>query len=133
MQHIKMATSSHYPWWLLVCDYQCSCYISSEQYTNPSLRILQDVARQMDNTRVFQLFLPGSFRRCHVVVGEPSTFHAILTDPLSTKPLEIYGRMKNMNGSGIATIFTMNGSNWHAKRKAGEGLTQEKSRSFCFQ
>ncbi|KAL7510658.1 hypothetical protein ACHAXN_007638 [Cyclotella atomus] len=93
VQHVKMMTSSHYPWWVL------------------------DVAKEL-NSRVVRLSLPGTHPRCYFVVGEPSTFRAILTDPLSVKPMEIYGRMKNINGTGIGAMFTSTGSVWHSKRKA---------------
>ncbi|KAL3782512.1 hypothetical protein ACHAWO_005287 [Cyclotella atomus] len=32
--------------------------------------------------------------------------------------MEIYGRMKNINGTGIGAMFTSTGSVWHSKRKA---------------
>lgn len=72
------------------------------------------------NTHEFQLSLPCSFRQYSFVIGDPSTFRTVLTDPLTTKPSEIYGRMKNMNATRTAAIFTSNGSIWHSKRKAGK-------------
>ena len=72
------------------------------------------------NTRVFQLSLPSYYGRRHFVVAEPSTFRAILTDQFTEKPMEVYNRMRYMNGSGIPAMFTSSGSVWHSKRKAGE-------------
>lgn len=51
-------------------------------------------------------------------MGEYQVARKILTDPLSTKPSEIYNQMRYVNGSGDAAMFTLNGKRWHAKRKA---------------
>ena len=71
------------------------------------------------NTRVFQISLPN-IRQLHVVIGEPNLFRAVLSDPTSKKPLEIYAAFRNMNGLGTPAMFTMNGPDWHSKRKSGE-------------
>eukprot|EP00579_Thalassiosira_antarctica_P022059 CAMPEP_0201987392 /NCGR_PEP_ID=MMETSP0904-20121228/91774_1 /ASSEMBLY_ACC=CAM_ASM_000553 /TAXON_ID=420261 /ORGANISM="Thalassiosira antarctica, Strain CCMP982" /LENGTH=176 /DNA_ID=CAMNT_0048541497 /DNA_START=59 /DNA_END=589 /DNA_ORIENTATION=- len=52
----------------------------------------------------------------YFIVGEPNAFRSILTDPLTTKPARIYDNLRNITGG--ATIFTTNGHEWHAKRKA---------------
>lgn len=90
-KHIQMHMAEQYPWWLL------------------------DVARQL-HSRVFQLSIPISPMTRVFVVGELKTFRSILSDPLSQKPLELYGHFRAIAGG--AAMFTMNGDGWHKKRKA---------------
>jgi len=75
-----------------------------------------DIATELQ-TRVFQLCLPTFPRRTLTAVGETSTFRAILTDPQTKKPARIYGFFRKIY-SDTPTIFTMNGPEWHAKRKS---------------
>ena len=51
------------------------------------------------------------------MVGETAAFRAILMDPLTKKPEKLYGYFASIYG-GTPTAFTMNGSGWHAKRRA---------------
>ena len=75
-----------------------------------------DIADELQ-TRVFQICLPIFPPKTLTAVGEPSTCRAILTDPRTTKPARIYGFLRNIY-MGTPTVFTMNGPEWHAKRKA---------------
>jgi cytochrome P450 len=93
LHHVKMCTSSSYPWWIL------------------------DVAKQLQ-TRVFQVSLPINPLKHLFIVGEPSTARSILADPLTSKPLHVYAHMRNVNGSGSPTTFTLNGPHHQLKRKA---------------
>lgn len=90
-EHLKHATGSRLPWWLL------------------------DVANQFD-FKVFQLSLPVKPMTPYIMIGEPAVARAVLADPLSAKPLYFYKCMRNVTGG--RTMFTMNGHGWHAKRKA---------------
>lgn len=66
---------------------------------------------------MFQLRLPIRLTARTVVIGEPKLFREILTDSSTDKPLEVYKHFANTNG-GTDSIFTLNGKDWHAKRKA---------------
>lgn len=68
---------------------------------------------------MYRLSLPGfPLPKTLFVVGDPTAFRAILTDPLTTKPMRLYGHFRNIYG-GSSTIFTTNvGPEWHVKRKA---------------
>jgi len=74
IKHMQMTSSSEYPWWIL------------------------KVATELEN-QIFQLSIPPFRPLAHkVVVGDAQTARDILTDPLSTKPMEIYGPFRNING-----------------------------------
>ncbi|EJK44537.1 hypothetical protein THAOC_36914 [Thalassiosira oceanica] len=91
MKHMEMATCGQYPWWLL-------------EIANKS------------NSRVFRVSRPTKGHKC--IVGEYQVAREILTDPQSKKPPAIYNQMRYVNGSGDASMFTLNGKRWHAKRRA---------------
>lgn len=74
-----------------------------------------DLCREL-GTHVFQLRLPVLPLRSMVVVGDHVASRAILTDPRSTKPLDMYRCFRGVYG-GTPTLFTENGAAWHAKRK----------------
>ena len=89
--HMKMITSSEFPWWLL------------------------DVSKQLRTGGVFQLSLPVFPTKHFVVVGDPTVVRAISTDPTTLKP----GAYKFLDViSGGPTILSSNSQTWHAKRKA---------------
>eukprot|EP00578_Thalassiosira_sp_NH16_P011618 CAMPEP_0181122776 /NCGR_PEP_ID=MMETSP1071-20121207/25506_1 /TAXON_ID=35127 /ORGANISM="Thalassiosira sp., Strain NH16" /LENGTH=475 /DNA_ID=CAMNT_0023207793 /DNA_START=27 /DNA_END=1454 /DNA_ORIENTATION=+ len=76
-----------------------------------------DLANELE-TRVFQIEVPFLPPKSLVVVGELAPFRAILTDPLSKKP-RLYTHFRSIFGGNRApTMFTMNGSGHHEKRKA---------------
>lgn len=92
--HTKMALNSQYPWWLL------------------------DVSKRL-NTRVFQISMPINPTVPFVVVSEPDTMRAVLTDPMSSRPTKLYRSLNNVYGASTAsTMLTSNGKRWHNKRKA---------------
>jgi hypothetical protein len=66
--------------------------------------------------RVFRLSLPIFGTQMVIVVGELETARQVLTDPLTTKPLALYSSANNNNG-GTPSMFTLNGEQWHARRK----------------
>jgi len=51
-----------------------------------------------------------------MIVADAKTARAILTDPLSTRPVFLYKAMRNITGG--QTLLTMNGHGWYSKRKA---------------
>ena len=51
-----------------------------------------------------------------ITVGDPKTAHQILTDPLSTKPRQLYGAFDDLSGGNVS-MFTSNGAEWHSRRK----------------
>ena len=67
--------------------------------------------------RCFRVSIPTSLKN-KIIIGEHTTARRILTDPLSSKPIEIYGTFRSFNGKGDLAMFTMNGPGWHSKRKA---------------
>jgi len=71
--HINMSSSPQYPFWIL------------------------DVANNQLNTNIFQLSLPLRPLSYKFVVGDAQTAREILMDDKSTKPLDIYGHMRNLN------------------------------------
>ena len=74
IKHMQMASSPEYPWWIL------------------------EVANQLQSN-VFQVSMPPLRPLAHkVIVGDAQTARDILTDPLSTKPVEVYGPFRNING-----------------------------------
>ena len=68
-----MASSSQYPFWIL------------------------DVANNQLGTNIFQLSLPLRPLSHKFVVGDAQTARDILMDDKSTKPMDIYGHMRNLN------------------------------------
>ena len=72
-------------------------------------------AREL-KSRIFRLSLPIFGTPMVIVVSELETARQVLTDPLTTKPLALYSSANNMNG-GYPTMFTLNGNQWHARRK----------------
>ncbi|EJK48170.1 hypothetical protein THAOC_33061 [Thalassiosira oceanica] len=92
LKHIEMITSKEYPWWIL------------------------DVAEKLGQ-RCFRVSIPSSMKN-KIIIGEHTTARRILTDPLSSKPIEIYGPMRSVNNKGDPGMFTLNGPSWHSKRKA---------------
>ncbi|EJK47306.1 hypothetical protein THAOC_33983 [Thalassiosira oceanica] len=92
LKHIEMVTSKEYPWWLL------------------------DVAEKLGQ-RCFRVSIPSSMKN-KIIIGEHTTARRILTDPLSSKPIEIYSAMRFLNNKGDPGMFTLNGPSWHSKRKA---------------
>ena len=73
LHHIRMASSSQYPFWIL------------------------DVANNQLGTNIFQLSLPLRPLSYKFVVGDAQTARDILMDDKSTKPMDIYGHMRNLN------------------------------------
>ena len=74
IKHMQMASSPEYPWWIL------------------------EVANQLQSN-VFQVSIPPLRPLAlKVIVGDAQTARDILIDPLSTKPVEIYGPFRNING-----------------------------------
>lgn len=73
LHHIRMASSSQYPFWIL------------------------DVANNQLGTNIFQLSLPLRPLSYKFVVGDAQTAREILMDDKSTKPMDIYGHMRNLN------------------------------------
>lgn len=74
IKHMQMVSSPEYPWWIL------------------------EVANQLQSS-VFQVSIPPLRPLAHkVIVGDAQTARDILTDPLSTKPVEVYGPFRNING-----------------------------------
>lgn len=67
--------------------------------------------------RCFRVSIPNNFKN-KIIIGEYTTARRILADPLSSKPIEIYGAMRSLNGRGESGMFTLNGPRWHSKRKA---------------
>lgn len=51
-----------------------------------------------------------------VVVGDHKTAREILTDKETTKPRDLYGLIDGTT-NGVQSLFTSNGSYWHARRK----------------
>lgn len=50
----------------------------------------------------------------YIVIGEPKLARQILTDPLTTKPPQIYRAMEKL--SGKQSMFSSNGEFWHSRR-----------------
>ncbi|KAL7542129.1 hypothetical protein ACHAXR_011544, partial [Thalassiosira sp. AJA248-18] len=78
--------------------------------------IFLDIANNHRQNRVFQLSLPADPTRKNILVGDPGIIRTILTDPTSVRPMRFYRHMRNITGG--ATMLTMNGHKWYAKRKA---------------
>ena len=56
-----------------------------------------DVANNQLGTNIFQLSLPLRPLSYKFVVGDAQTAREILMDDKSTKPMDIYGHMRNLN------------------------------------
>jgi len=68
------------------------------------------------NTMTYRLKLGIVFGKNTITVGDPKTAHQILTDPLSTKPRQLYGSFDDLSCGNIS-MFTSNGAKWHSRRK----------------
>jgi len=91
LDHLKIVTSPRCQWRLL------------------------DVANQYQY-KVFQLSLPIKPMTPIMVVGEARVARAILTDPLSIRPMNLYNNLRLITGG--KTMLTMNGHGWYSRRKA---------------
>ena len=90
---IKLLSGSNFPWFLL------------------------QTAKEL-NSSIFRFSKLEYLFGCPmvVVVGEAQTALKILKDPQSTKPMAIYGPLREMF-LGVGSIFVSNGSYWHSRRK----------------
>eukprot|EP00670_Eutreptiella_braarudii_P005024 CAMPEP_0174284574 /NCGR_PEP_ID=MMETSP0809-20121228/5999_1 /TAXON_ID=73025 ORGANISM="Eutreptiella gymnastica-like, Strain CCMP1594" /NCGR_SAMPLE_ID=MMETSP0809 /ASSEMBLY_ACC=CAM_ASM_000658 /LENGTH=461 /DNA_ID=CAMNT_0015380119 /DNA_START=135 /DNA_END=1520 /DNA_ORIENTATION=- len=92
---IKQITSNDLPWFLL-----------------QAAKDLKSMTYQLNPLLAKMFFCP-----MFVVIGEPKLSHKILTDPLSTKPEELYEAVEAVHATGTKSMFTSNGPYWQSRRR----------------